>query len=237
MKKVMRAVAAIMLMTASVFVAGCKPDDSNEGNGGSDVSGTYNGHDYVDLGLPSGTLWATCNLGADKPEGYGDYFAWGETNPKTVYSWDNYKYCYVNSQKLTKYCTISGYGYNGLNDGLTVLLPEDDAATSYWGAGWRMPTTEECQELMHNTTHTWTIRNDVYGRLFTGKNGNTLFLPAAGWYNGNSTGYVGELGYYWASLLDTGTPINACRFHFQSGGCGVGSDRRDVGQSVRAVRQ
>ena len=97
-------------------------------------------HEYVDLGLPSGTQWATMNIGANAPEEYGDYFAWGETEPKDYYDWGTYKWCMGNYNTMTKYCTISGYGYNGFNDGKTELDPEDDAATAAWGAGWRMPS-------------------------------------------------------------------------------------------------
>lgn len=119
--------------------------NSNGGGGGS--------HDYVDLGLPSGLLWATCNVGADNPEDYGDYFAWAETEPKSVYNWSTYKYCDGGYYyKLTKYCTRSDFGNNGFTDNLTVLLPEDDAATANWGNGWRMPTENEWRELIDNTT-------------------------------------------------------------------------------------
>ena len=126
-------------------------------------------HEYVDLGLPSGTLWATCNVGANAPEEYGDYFAWGETAPKDVYNWSTYQY--YDGSNLAKYTG---------SDGLTTLLPEDDAATTNWGNEWRMPTKEEWQELLDNTTNKWTTQNGVNGRLFTGSNGNSLFLPAVG---------------------------------------------------------
>ena len=145
-------------------------------------------HDYVDLGLPSGMLWATCNVGANAPEDNGDYFAWGETQPKDVYNWDTYQYCMGSYNTLTKYCTRSDYGFNGFTDNLTILLPEDDAATANWGNGWRMPTIEEWQELYQNTTHTWTTQNGVNGRLFTASNGSSLFLPAAGYRNNSSLG-------------------------------------------------
>ena len=111
---------------------------------------------YVDLGLPSGLLWATCNVGADNPEDYGDYFAWGETQPKDTYNWSTYQYCNGSYNTLTKYCSNSSFGYNGFTDDLTTLLPEDDAATANWGSHWRMPTEEEWQELYRNTTNTWT---------------------------------------------------------------------------------
>lgn len=95
-------------------------------------------HEYIDLGLPSGTLWATMNIGASSPEDYGDYFAWGETAPKDVYDWSTYKWCNGSSNTLTKYCFNSSYGNNGFVDNLTELDPEDDAATVNWGQDWRM---------------------------------------------------------------------------------------------------
>ena len=127
----------------------------------------YSFHEYVDLGLPSGTLWATYNVGANSPEEYGDYFAWGETQPKDTYTWSTYQYANGGSPwgnpNLTKYCANSQYGYNGYVDDLTILLPEDDAATANWGSNWRMPTQEEWWELGSNTTHTWTTQNGVNG--------------------------------------------------------------------------
>jgi len=179
----------------------------------------------VDLGLPSGLLWATCNVGAEAPEDYGDYFAWGETQPKDTYNWSTYQYC--NGSNLTKYTG---------SDGLTTLLPEDDAATANWGSDWRMPTKEEWQELYNNTTCTWTTQNGVNGRLFTASNGNSLFLPAAGYRNGTSLNYAGTYGYYWSSSLLTGNPDYAWRFDFRSVGYGMSSGYRYGGQSVRAVR-
>ena len=151
----------------------------------TEAGGSGGDHGYVDLGLPSGLLWATCNVGAETAEEYGDYFAWGETQPKDYYYWSTYQYCNGSSSTLTKYCNNSSNGYNGYTDNLTTLLPEDDAATANWGSDWRMPTNEEWQELYNNTTVTWTTRNGVDGRLFTASNGNSLFLPAAGFRNGS----------------------------------------------------
>ena len=221
MKKKLKAVAAILLMTAVVFAAGCtKPEPS---------SGSYNGHDYVDLDLPSGTLWATCNVGATTPEGYGDYFAWGETEPKTAYDWSNYKYCHDGHyNQLTKYCNGSNAGYNGFTDNLTVLQPGDDAATANWGDGWCTPTKAQWDELWVNTTCTSTTQNDVSGRLFTASNGNTLFLPAAS--------SDAESGTYWSGSLQTQSPISAWYFSFYSGGCAMGSIERYRGYSVRPIR-
>ena len=191
---------------------------------------------FIDLGLPSGLLWATCNVGADNPEDYGDYFAWGETQPKDTYNWSTYQYCNGSYNTLTKYCNNSSYGYNGFTDNLTTLQPEDDAATANWGNGWRMPTKEEWQELYQNTTHTWTTQNGVNGRLFTASNGNCLFLPAAG-YRGYSFFYSeGSHGYYWSSSLYTDYPYYAWHFVFVSDIGYMSNLYRAYGQSVRPVR-
>jgi hypothetical protein len=193
-------------------------------------------HAYVDLGLPSGTLWATCNIGADNPEDYGDYFAWGETQPKSTYNWSTYQYCNGNYNTLTKYCNNSSYGYNGFTDNLTILLPEDDAATVNWGSDWRMPTEEEWQELYNNTTCTWTTQNGVNGRLFTAANGNNLFLPAAG-YRWNDELYgAGSSGRYWSSALSTDYPSDAWYLYFNSGSCDMHDGIRFNGFTVRPVR-
>ena len=194
-----------------------------------------NGHAYVDLGLPSGLLWATCNVGATNPEDYGNYYAWGETMTKSEYNWDNYQYSNGSNTTMTKYCTDADYGNDGFVDNLTTLLPEDDAATANWGDGWRMPTQEELIELYNNTTVTWTTQNGVNGRLFTASNGNSLFLPAAGYYV-ESNLHTGEWGYYWSSSLYTGIPYGACRFHFDLDGFNWSSGTsRYYGFSVRPV--
>ncbi len=195
-------------------------------------------HEYVDLGLPSGTLWATCNVGANAPEEYGDYFAWGETQPKDYYDWSTYQYCIYNYITLTKYCTDPYYGYEGFTDNLTILLPEDDAATANWGDEWRMPTKEEWEELFDNTTVTWTQQNGVNGRLFTASNGNSLFLPAAGYRWSSALGGVGSYGLYWSSSLLTVYPSRAWHFNFYSNYYYHmnGDTGRDDGLSVRAVR-
>ena len=247
MKKVMKAIAAVMLTVAVVCAAGCKKtDDPNNGgnngnNNGGNGGGGLNEHAYVDLGLPSGTLWATCNVGAETPDGYGDYFAWGETTPKTTYNWSTYKYCKVNSDgrpsKLTKYNTSISYG---TVDNLTLLQMRDDAATANWGSGWRTPTMEQWEELVNNTTSTWTTQNGVNGRLFTANNGASLFLPAAGGRWDSELVDAGYVGDYWSSSLytdDPGSPKDAWDFYFDSGYYGVGDLYRYGGQSVRAVRE
>ncbi len=192
-------------------------------------------HEYVDLGLPSGTLWATCNVGANAPEEYGDYFAWGETQTKSTYNFSTYQYCRNGNQdQLTKYCDSVSYGYNGFTDNLTTLLPEDDAATANWGSGWRMPTETEWEELLQNTTHTWTTQNGVNGYLFTASNGNSLFLPAAGFRWNDELISAGSWGKYWSSSLVTDVPYYARGFLFNSDGYGMYGPRGE-GRSVRAV--
>ncbi|MBR5963324.1 MAG: Ig-like domain-containing protein [Bacteroidaceae bacterium] len=142
--------------------------------------------DYVDLGLPSSTLWATRNIGAANPEDYGDYFAWGETEPQedNNYSWVSYKYAIDYFTNLTKYCNDSSNGSNGFTDELTELELFDDAAYMNWGIDWRMPSKEQFDELINseNTTTEWTTQNGVNGKKITSKsNGNSIFLPAAGY--------------------------------------------------------
>ena len=198
--------------------------------------GSFSGHDYVDLGLPSGLLWATCNVGAESPEDYGDYFAWGETTTKDTYDWSTYQYCMGDWNTLTKYCSYSDYGYNGFEDNLTTLLPEDDAATANWGNGWRMPTQEEWQELFDNTTSMWTTMNDVNGRLFTATNGNTLFLPAAGNIE-NTFQDESIYGRYYSRSLYVDFPRLAWGFWVGSDDYGISMGDRCIGVSVRAVRE
>ena len=194
------------------------------------------GHEYVDLGLPSGLLWATCNVGAVIPEGYGDYFAWGETQPKDNYSMSNYQYCNGTYTTFTKYCSNSAYGYNGFTDSLTILLPEDDAATANWGDEWRMPTKEEWEELYNNTTVTWTTQNGVNGRLFTASNGNSIFLPAAGYRNVSILTDAGTHGYYSSSSLFTDYPYDAWSLYFYSSSFSMSHGNRRCGRPVRPVR-
>ena len=167
----------------------------------STPSGYHNSYGYVDLGLPSGTLWATMNVGADSPEDYGDYFAWGETEPKTTYTLDNYKWYDYNEEIFTKYCTSSNYGNV---DNKTVLDLADDAAHANWGGDWRMPTRAEQDEL--RTECTWTLHNDGDGYIVIGPNGNSIILPFAG-YGPNDVfvnpHYYGIWGEYRSSSLNT----------------------------------
>lgn len=168
---------------------------------------------YVNLGLPSGIKWATCNVGANKPEEYGDYFAWGETEPKTIYSWSNYKWCNGSSSTFTKYNTSSDYG---TVDDKTVLDIEDDAAHANWGGKWRMPTNEEWEELRSNCTWTWTTIKGTRGYEVKGPNGNSIFLPAAGVRYNDDLYDAGSYGDYWSSSLYMGYPYIAWIMLFYS---------------------
>lgn len=196
-----------------------------EGN----THGFINGHEYVDLGLPSGTLWATCNVGASSPEEYGDYFAWGETASKDYYDWSTYFDTDDNGKTFKKYNN---------NGGLTELLPEDDAATANWGSPWRMPSRDQIKELFNSnyTTTEWTQLNGVYGRKITSmSNGNSIFLPAAGYRWGGSL-YFGSYGYYWSSSLSPDYDNDAYYLYFSSGDWYWYGGNRGYGRSVRAVR-
>ena len=204
-------------------------------SGGGSGNGNANGHAYVDLGLPSGTLWATCNVGATTPEGYGNYYAWGETTTKSTYNWSTYRYCNGSESTITKYCNNSNYGNNGFTDYLTTLQLSDDAARANWGGDWRIPTKAEWEELKDNTTVTWTTQNGVYGRKFTASNGNSLFLPAAGSCRNGSLDFAGSYGLYSSSSLSTDRPSRAWHLEFSSDYCSTTYSDRRYGIPVRAV--
>lgn len=199
------------------------------------TTGTANGHDWVDLGLPSGTKWATMNVGATTPEGYGNYYAWGEITTKSSYNWSTYKWCNGSYDTMTKYCTSSSYG---TVDNKNTLELTDDAAYVNWGSSWRMPTRTEQDELRDKnyTTWTWTTQNGVNGYKVTSKtNGNSIFLPAAG-YRGDSSLYgAGSGGYYWSSSLDAYNSYYAYELGFYSSNVGWYDSNRYYGRSVRAV--
>lgn len=152
---------------------------------------TENGHEYVDLGLPSGTLWATCNVGAKSPEDYGDNFAWGETTTKTTFDDETYKW--KNGYIITKYCVETEIIYSRVDYRATLELA-DDAANANWGGRWRMPTRTEIEELKEYCTFTYGEKNEVYGHTVTGPNGNSIFLVGV---------------FYWSSSLYKSESLNA----------------------------
>ena len=199
---------------------------------------------YVDLGLPSGTLWATCNVGANSPEDFGGYFAWGETEPKTVFSWYNYKHCNGSASTLTKYCYNSSYGYNGYVDDFTELQIEDDAAYVNWGPAWRMPSREQFKELRSSENTTWelTEMNGVRGWKYTSLiNGKSIFLPQGGLNNGIA---YSDHGYYWTRTYYTNPNDYASHSTYaviyiiftENDQLGSGAQSREYGCCIRPVR-
>ena len=192
------------------------------------------GHECVDLGLS--VKWATCNVGAYSPEEYGGYYAWGETEEKSDYDWDTYKWCKGTDDTMTKYCTHSG---DGTFDNRRTLTSSDDVATVKWGSKWRMPTKEEMKELVEDCTWTCTTQNEVNGMKVTGPNGNSIFLPAAGLRYGTDLYYRGSTGYYWSATLDEGLSYRAYSLLFYSGliSCDGYWYDRSYGRSVRPVTE
>ncbi len=193
--------------------------------------------EYVDLGLS--VKWATMNVGAEKPEDYGYYFAWGETEEKELYSWSkegDYKWGIYNSNAAPKYGMTKYTAFVEGGDRLLGLQPCDDPATVNWGPKWRTPTEGEFQELTDNSKCEWTwddIKNGYTVKsLITGK---SIFLPAAGYRYGSSSAYVGYLGNYWASSINAANPHNASLLVFSPEGYYCPTDYRYCGQPVRAV--
>ena len=187
----------------------------------------------IDLGLS--VKWASFNVGASNPEEYGGYYAWGETEEKINYDWSTYKWCNGSYDTQTKYCTSSSYG---TVDNKTVLDPEDDVAHVKWGGSWRMPTLDEQKELLNNCTWKWTTRNGVNGYTVTGPNGNSIFLPAAGYRFGTEVSYRRSGGNYWSSSLYSYYSYYAYDLFFGSGGYfWYADDGRYYGLSVRPVSE
>ena len=175
-----------------------------------------NGHEYVDLGLPSGLKWATCNVGASSPEEYGDYYAWGEIETKSEYRIDKCK----TSKKSMK--DISGNATY-------------DVARAKWGGSWRLPTKKELEELENNCKWEWTTQNGKQGYKVTGPNGNSIFLPAAGVCDGFSLYNAGVYGYCWSSSPYESYDSGAYNLVFGGSHRGIGWDHRGIGRSVRPV--
>ena len=201
-------------------------------NGSEDGAKSTDGVEAVDLGLS--VKWANMNVGAKKPSGYGTYFAWGETQPKKYYSWDNYAWCRGNSQLLNKYST---------SDRRTELMSSDDAAQANWSGEWRMPTADEYEELLNpaNCTWEWTAQDGVNGYKVTGKKtGNSIFLPITGFRYYADIQFRAVYGIYWTSSLYTVNPKKAWCLLFNSSKAEVNfgnlSSNRFSGRCIRAVR-
>lgn len=188
--------------------------------------------EYVDLGLPSGTLWATKNIGGAHPEDSGEYFSWGETEPKETYFWPDYLFGNGASHSISKYNTT---------DGKTELDADDDAATARLGSCWQTPTRSQLWELVGGqyTSVVWTMRKGVCGHLITSKeNGNSIFLPASGEMVGSSIEGSGTYGKYWSRTLNFGSNTNindACILQTTQSGCFMSHMSRYEGLCVRPV--
>lgn len=195
----------------------------------TEAVGSVKSGKVIDLGLPSGTKWASCNVGASAPEDYGDYFAWGETTTKDSYTDDN------SVTYGVSYSTLQSKGIIDSNGNLTAKY---DAATANWGKDWHTPTQTQIRELFNNCEWTWSSKDGVNGYLVTGSNGNSIFLPAAGYRYGTSLHYAGSDGFYWSSTADEDLSDYAYRLYFFSGDDDWNYyGYRDYGQSVRPVSE
>ncbi len=231
----------IVLMSVSMIVGlgACgDDDDNNTGTGGNLPGQGSNGsgglkayaecpdgnHPHlIDLGLPSGTKWACCNVGASKPEASGGYYAWGETEESAAYNADTY--LYYNSKN----------GWIHIGDDISGT--EYDVARAKWGVPWRMPSLDEMKELRDKCTREWTRLNGVNGIRVTGPNGNSIFLPAAGHrWDDDLNGY-GSCGCYWSGTLGSDGESSACDLGFGSGYWSWDYDDRYYGFSVRPVAE
>lgn len=224
------AIVAVLLCTN---FAACSDDDDDDSsimleNGNVLI----NGHEAVDFGLS--VKWATCNVGASKPEDYGDYYAWGETTTKSDHSWKTYKWCKGTLDNLTKYCTENDYGKV---DNRTILTSSDDVASAKWGGKWRMPTKEEMKELVEDCTWKCDNQNAVKGMKVTGPNGNSIFLPAAGYSLGTDLYYRGSRGYYWSATLSEYSSFYAYSLYFNDNPWSYDDYYRNRGLTVRPVTE
>ena len=189
---------------------------------------------FLDLGLPSGTLWATCNVGASSPEEIGAYFAWGETSDKSTYAWDSYKYCNGDAWSMKKYCTDKEYGYNEFTDGLAELQSEDDAAMANLGNEWQIPSKAQFEELIDKKYTT--LEKTSQGLKITSKsNGHSIILPASGFKQGEDLKFA-DRGWYWSRSLDPKKPNKATFLWLQDDYAILQIEYRDQGLCVRPVR-
>lgn len=212
----------LVVVLPTFLITACS---DNEENDNTVSNGMINGHNWVDLGLPSGLKWATCNVGAASPEESGEYFTWGETEPK-----------YYSQRYGKPYITLKSQGVIDTNGNLT---KDYDAAAKNWGSTWRMPTTAEQQELMNNCTWTWEVHEEgngssMAGYKITGKNGNSIFLPATGHRYSETIYNAGTKGAYWsASTYDD--DVDAYYIYFSSDAFKIGDTYRDYGFNIRPV--
>ena len=226
MKKSFLFSLGLIVAFASLF-ASCSEDETI-----SDSKDELSKHKAIDLGLPSGIKWASCNVGANSPEEYGGYYAWGQTEEKSNYDWSTYNWCNYNEYSMTKYCTNSD---NGTVDNKTVLDLEDDVAHVKWGGDWRMPTKAEQDELRNECTWSWTAQNGVNGYRVTGPNGNSIFIPAAGYSYGTDVYGRGHYGGCWSSSLGSDSSYGAYSLNLRDNQYNWDYNDRYYGLSVRPV--
>ncbi|MBP3467479.1 MAG: hypothetical protein J6K01_07730 [Paludibacteraceae bacterium] len=268
----MKKIIYLLMSLSFVAFVSCSDDKENEQSGSGNVpensssvlssSGKERGHSYVDLGLPSGTLWATCNVGAATPQDYGNYYAWGETTTKEINDWESYKYgagTNWTEPQITKYCSYSKAGKDGFTDNKTILDPSDDAAYINWGGKWRVPNKAQQDELRNECYWVWTsdyngskvsgyivyqARNSNHKGMKTYEDGTPfpsytladahIFLPAAGGTDHDGVVcWVGTSGNYWANETDGSSW--ALDITFTDDGVTTIGGIRGAAQSVRAV--
>lgn len=240
MKKVF-SILMVALFSTAMFACGDK-DNGTDTPGGGDNPGGGTTEEWVDLGLPSGLLWASCNLGATRPEDAGNYYAWGETQPKATYSADNYVHYIPDGETthggFTKYCNDAELGYQGYVDTLTTLESVDDAAAALLGNGARIPTKAQWEELLANCTGEWVYQNDnILCYRLTGSNGNSIFLPVTGYHDDSDVWNPG-VGHYWSSTLNLEDPSWAWYFEhdYISDNAYMTYTTRTRGLAIRPVR-
>lgn len=235
----------VMTLSVTVTLSSCGPDDDNEitkqdqnNNQGTTtvtLSCPDSQHPHaIDLGLPSGTKWACCNVGAKSRSDKGSYFAWGELYPKNSYDWDNYKFSdYVVNGRgyLNKYCFTS---LHGIVDNRKTLLPEDDVATQKWGRKWCMPTIEDIDEIIEKCAWKHATMSGVKGRMVVGPNGNTIFLPFSGYVTGSLDIRDSNYGYYWSSTVSLSLVADVMYFNDDTAK-GTSEFGRSTGLVIRPV--
>lgn len=189
-----------------------------------------NGHECVDLGLPSGIKWATCNVGANSPGDYGYYYAWGETRPKSNYDWRSCFDCLDSTGDSWGTYKIGGKTQISATSG-------HDTARENWGSSWRIPTFEEFEELRKECRWFWSARNGHAGYVVTGPNGNSIFLPATGYRDGTDCKHELYYGFYWSSTLCSSYSHFAINMYFDWSRYGTDFGDRSCGLSVRPVTE
>jgi len=240
----MKKVLPYIILIVATCLAACE-DDGINGIGNSDITkkndflnvpydttGSIVGHSYVDIGVS--VLWATCNINATHPLMSGSYFAWGETMPKEVYSWDNYKYC-KGKNLLTKYNFKKESGNDEMVDSIYTLEAEDDAAVQNWGGGWRMPTVKEFDELRNQCEWVWVNGESANYYKVTGPNGKSILLPACGYMNGRKPVMYMENGCIWSSSIFESIPTLGYELTQYATGFWIGRADRFYGEPIRPV--